>query len=334
MSKDLLIPIAIRRRDWKLCSPVDPREKKEEFECPECKAEVFLRSRLGYRDHFVHKTETNCSASTESLVHLAAKEIIAELGFLWLPELKREFPLLGTSLNEEAKAHPFVECLKEVPFHTAEERKIQPDLVVKDAKDNSLAVEITYRHPTTDDKKAVFSILNLACIELDLSELSDSIPMESLRKIISESPKNYKWIHNRKEARIQREEDARRRIEDAKRAAAIRDQIAENSKKAREAQKVEREIRQKIKREAKPLPVTWRDIRSRRDQTPHVDHCPKAPRSNRGRTFANASLDCRKCDCYGGVIGPFPFFTAVRCGWWVRNPLPDWLKPAPAGGKP
>lgn len=333
MAKDLLIPIAVRKTDGKLCCP-DQQEKKGRFECPECKAEVFIRSRLGYRDHFVHKKETNCSASTESLVHLAAKEIISELGFIWLPELKVDFPLIGTSLNEEAKTHQFIECLKEVPIFTKEDRKIQPDLVVKDAKGYRLAVEITYRHPTDDDKKALFPGLNLPCVELDLSELPESIPLDSLRKIIEDSPKNYKWIHNRKSARLQGEEDALRRIEEAKRVAELRAKQIEEAKKARETQKAERELVQRVKREAQPLSVTWRDILSRSAKTPHVDKCPKGPRTNRGHSFANASLDCRKCDCYGGVIGPFPYFTAVRCGWRIRNPLPEWLKPAPPGRPP
>jgi len=325
VSRDLLIPIARRESDGSLCGPEGAGPEQGPLKCPECGKGVFLRTRSGYRAHFVHKVETNCSASTESLIHIAAKEIISQLGYIWLPEIKAFFPYTSATLESPAAKHAFVECKKEVPLFDTGGTKIQPDVLVTDAKGNNIAIEVTYRHPTGIEKIQVISSLNLPCIELDLSEITPDIPLAHLRNVIGEKHTSYRWIYNRKLARLQRAESAQKEIAEEILRKARLEKAQEERKKIREAAQQEARLRQRMKKEARPLPVTWRDLVSRYWKTPHVDKCPKACRKSRGHTFANAWIDCVECDCYCGIAGPSRSFTAVWCGWWTRNPLPKWI---------
>lgn len=319
MPRELLIPIARKAGDKQLCHPTDSGVRDVKCECPQCGREVVHRQGERYRPHFAHKAQTNCTASTESLVHLAAKEIIGELGFIWLPSINLVFELSGVVLEEEAKQHAFRQSEKEVSRQTADGTLIRPDMVLTDNDGRDIAVEITYRHPTGDEKKAIFPALNLPCIELNLSSLPPTIPLGELRKMIATMPENYSWMFNRRLARLaQIEAEKRRELQQAIRAENAAKQ-KEERKMEREAQRVERELRHKIKTEAIQLPVKWRRLLSRIKATPHADDCPKRIRSARGRTFANVVLDCRHCDCYGGTVGAWPEYSAIRCGWYIRN---------------
>jgi hypothetical protein len=214
--------------------------------------------------HFAHVAE--CHDAYETAIHEAAKQIVRDLGFVWLPRsivaTKQKFQFQG---------------------HTLEKRydRIVPDVMVWRDAAHPLAVEMFVTHAVGPEKLQRLRSRRLACMEYDLSELPRDITYGALRAMFANDTVRSKWIFNSK-------------VDIAERKAELERRRAEAEKRLREKKLVA-----VLGGGSKPKEV-YATRNSGGYVIYHVPDCPWRVRGGNGYTFANVHLDCEKCRfCFG-----------------------------------
>lgn len=254
--------------------------------CPACEKTLIAKNSPTNLKiaHFAHASE--CTGAYETVIHETAKQIIRDLGYIWLPP----------SVVAPQKKFIFTN-------HTLERRYggIVPDVLVWNSDSAKLAIEIFVTHEVEPEKFANIRRLQLSCVEFDLSDLPATTDYDTLKSLFAEPTDRATWIFNRK-AHL---EGLRRKIE----ARAFLERLKEAKKRVlrtARAESIEREVH----------------IRTNRSKYPiyHVDPCPKGARANR---FANVNLDCSECMFCFGIRLQNRVPTAVRCGGHLHGELPN-----------
>lgn len=107
--------------------------------CPACNAKLIARNEGRFKiAHFAHGVE--CGEAYETAVHEAAKQIIRELQFVWLPA-----SILGPKKKFEFTGHTL-----EKKFD-----RLIPDVTVWRNPERKLAVEVFVTHKVDDAKLAL-----------------------------------------------------------------------------------------------------------------------------------------------------------------------------------
>lgn len=256
----LKLPFGLRSEDRKY---VDVRAvdtgKKCGCICPVCEQPLVAKNRATNVRvaHFAHAAD--CIAAYETVIHETAKQIIRELGYVWLPK----------SIVAPVTKFNFSQ-------HTLEKRydRIVPDVTVWNNDKDKLAVEIRVTHPVDEAKLATLKRMRLSCVEFDLSELPREVTYDDLRRSFEENRVPSAWVFNRRA----RKEEIRRNEESRRRAAEIADHNRKVFALARK-EAVRRQVHSRRNRYGYPIY--------------HVDPCP---RDMRAGGLANVNLDCRQCD--------------------------------------
>jgi hypothetical protein len=176
--------------------------------CQKCGFKLIAVQGAKKEHHFRHSTESDCTGGYESLVHLAAKQIIQEKMQIRLPALSVN--VTGTdSKGEELKlTQSILKDGKFFRFHTVQpERKIN-DLVadlVASIKNHSLIIEILYTHAVDEEKLDKIKEAGISAIEIDLSNLreEDLQDWEKFWQAIND-PKRSRWLFNITESSIEK----------------------------------------------------------------------------------------------------------------------------------
>lgn len=171
--------------------------------CPSCGHP--LRARKGKKNvhHFAHDHAAgpwDCKTAFETSIHLMAKEILKEDGFLVLPELviKRSAEdQSGVLHTEEAP----VAMAAEKSFQRVELEKrlegIRPDIVAY-IDGNPVIVEVAVTSFAHQEKKLKIRKLGLPAVELDLSSVDYSTSKADLREKIHLDTTKKEWLSNPK----------------------------------------------------------------------------------------------------------------------------------------
>lgn len=237
--------------------------------CPACRDSLIAKNQGKQKiAHFAHKAD--CEAAYETVIHGTAKQIIRDLGFVWLPpslvSAKKKFTFTGHRLEKRYD-------------------RLIPDVTVWTSENHKLAVEVRVTHAVSPEKLLMLRRIKLSCVEYDLSTLPRDITYVALKAEFEDNKLAAHWVFNHKA-----------RIEEL-RLAAMRRQF--------ESERVEhnRKIMALARREAIDRLVLVRKNSYAYDIY-HVDPCPKGVRHHR---FANVNLDCKHCEfCFrikrqGGV---------------------------------
>ncbi|MDD2765726.1 MAG: competence protein CoiA family protein [Opitutaceae bacterium] len=198
MAAVLRIPFALRESDQRMVDPtmVD-RGRKCGCICPECHARLVARRGKIKVPHFAHAAA--CPGAYETCIHRAAKQIIEDLGFIWLPpSITRVIP----------SRFQFASCEPE-----KSDEQIRPDLTLRSPAGRELAVEILVTHEIGPGKLAELQRRRLSCVEYDLSHLPRTISYETLKSQFAGGKLDARWLYNRKD-----EEEKQKRKEAIARA--------------------------------------------------------------------------------------------------------------------
>ncbi|GEM_PF-6661478 len=201
--------------DIKLAYGIDPAGKLRhvldvqnglscQCHCPGCGAPLVAKNGgANVMPHFAHANGMACSGAHESMLHLLAKEILAEEKAIMLPPY----------------GFVYEGCLQRFSAMEIEQRTdysmLQPDVVgvqksQQSGRESRLWIEIKVTHEVGSDKYLQIKQLNIACIEVDLSKFTqDDIKKEDIKNFLLKSTESRYWINNpvleRQVERIRRE---------------------------------------------------------------------------------------------------------------------------------
>jgi hypothetical protein len=307
----LKLPFGLRTIDQRYVDAMDvPNGKSCGCICPVCREGLIAKNQGQFKvEHFAHRAD--CEGAYESILHGAAKQVIVELGFVWLPA------------SHAGKKAQFVFARCEVE---KARDKVRPDLTVFTKRGRPLAIEVCVTHEIDELKEEYLRSQKLACIEYDLDDLPRELTYAELKRRFAEGEIDGEWIFNEKheaiEARIAEEEAKRLRHEEERAAEAEKRQRAElNVWLASPHAK------------AKELSI------HRVENHGYIRECPIRRRGSveKFKGLAFADRDCPKCPfCTGRTetivkcIGHFPKLALVddeivhRFGGNITRRKPSW----------
>lgn len=204
--------------------------------CPDCNTRLIAKhSSRGRADHFAHHEAEECKTAGETALHLLGKDVFLSI---------QEFPLPPFTIEADYEARRWNGVIDEtwtskgwVPNYDLDEADIlrskftiakvrlevyqdgiKPDLIITDDKGRELYVEILVTHRVDDDKKAVLTKRKQPTIEINLSKMERTAPLDDIKKAV-EAGLYGSWIYSpkieaQKQKRItqetaKREEEAR-----------------------------------------------------------------------------------------------------------------------------
>lgn len=160
--------------------------------CPACHGRLIARKGKKRIPHFAHyKNKTHCKHGYETSLHIGAKRIISEAGFIWLPQLNSTVSGIdgeATILSSDTYPIDGIECEKK-------ENDVIPDLIAI-INDIKIYIEIYVTHRIDDNKLSKLKKHNIPTVEIDLSNLDASISPEQFRKILLQESGQKSWIYH------------------------------------------------------------------------------------------------------------------------------------------
>ncbi len=167
--------------------------------CPGCGAPVIAKHAPSgkLRPHFAHEADSACSTGTESALHLAAKQLIAERMAVFLPRLETEVRGRVFSLTERVCLEPVHRAGRLALDHVELEKKLdrtRPDLVVT-ADCQQILIEIAVTHFVDQLKLDELTRLGLPAVEFDLSDLRECT-FQEIERCLFENSVSSKWLYH------------------------------------------------------------------------------------------------------------------------------------------
>lgn len=170
--------------------------------CPECRQPLIARKGNVRVMHFSHyaDADTDCRNGAETALHMAAKQLVAELRWINLPNLSvtvlRDDPEYGTfqrtASYRDVNRWRFESAQEEVALGS-----IRPDVVALGASGERYAIEIRVTHKVDDAKAKHIRSMQLPCIEIDLrASVGIPISFEKLKNDLQGDLSNKLWIHH------------------------------------------------------------------------------------------------------------------------------------------
>lgn len=150
--------------------------------CPYCKSQLYAKNGGSVREHhFAHAQGHDCDGAYESSLHMLAKDVLSETGYIMLPDTYPEgFPtglirLHNIEIEKRDTKYGFI-----------------PD--VEGVMDNGerLLIEFYVSHRVDAMKRKEIVANGLKCIEIDIGYMS--LNKEKLKAFLTGSTRNRKWI--------------------------------------------------------------------------------------------------------------------------------------------
>jgi len=159
--------------------------------CPSCHAELIAKKGPDTIYHFAHHSAESCEHALETVLHLAAKDILTATDQIFLPEVIVEFSSGFRKIElAESKAYQIDSVLVEKKIGN-----IIPDLIL-DIDGHQLLVEVFVTHGVDEEKLRRIRELGISAIEIDLSSVPRDLPMRVLSDLIVSGLENKKWLNN------------------------------------------------------------------------------------------------------------------------------------------
>lgn len=227
--------------------------------CPACQHRLIARQGAVVQHHFAHQGEA-CRYGLETILHMAAKQVLADKRMIVLPSLPNlTNPQYGVivSFGPRSLAAISVEIPEQPPprVYTLDDVQleksmgsIRPDLIVH-IQGKPLLIEITVTHGVDGLKLARIRSLGIGALEINLSKQPRDITPEILERAVITSVENKRWLYN---------------------------------------PKAEQQLRERQHRSTKR-------IVKRRGRALHVALCPIRARVYKGQSYANVVHDCAGC---------------------------------------
>lgn len=232
--------------------------------CSACQKPLLARKGAVRTHHFAHATRSDCPGPAETLLHRAAKEMVATLTEIRLPAYTRcrsrrealwmESPT-GKLILREVSEH--IESAKiETPIAS-----IIPDVILT-IKAKQLAVEIVVTHDVDTRKMRVYRNHDVPVIRISLGWQDQWLAPEELRQKLAQDLTCKAWLFHPKqrahEAKWYQARRDERRLERRRRREAVH---FINSSHAREspAMTLVQQFQQQVQRERVVLqdPLRW-----------------------------------------------------------------------------
>jgi len=181
------------------------RGLQKDVVCPACETPLVARKGSVRTHYFAHHTGADCPTALQTVLHMRAKEIIAEEKQIFIP---------GYSVKLPGRKKPFnIITSRKIILEDVwiEKRldKIIPDVFAK-ALGRELLIEIRVSHAVESSKLDLIKEMNLSVIEVNLSDLpATRYDDEVLRKRLFEQHARKKWLHS---PRFMAEDDLMSRI--------------------------------------------------------------------------------------------------------------------------
>jgi len=215
MSKaEIRIPFGVDRTKRVVHISQVERGRACDCTCSACGAPLMAAKGSVRQHHFRHAVELDCEGAAESAIHRAAKQMLRERKQLNLPEHRIE----ATFFDSQGVRHRAAEILVRpgtvAEFDSVEEEAglhgMRADLLAIEGN-RPLIIEIRFRHPVDDEKRAKIVAAGVSAIEIDLSDLlGEHIADWSVFWALINDRSRMTWLHNAKE--MQAHEKLRKRL--------------------------------------------------------------------------------------------------------------------------
>lgn len=167
--------------------------------CPSCKSSLVARKGKVKIPHFAHYNRDECLTGLQTVLHMRAKEIIAETKTIFVPGHSIKLPCCMRWKREFDIITPQRVSLDDVWLEKRLDNII-PDVFAKtQSYGRELLIEIRVSHAVEESKLAFIKSKNLSAIEVDLSDLhTKGYDDEVLRERIIENDVRKKWLYSPK----------------------------------------------------------------------------------------------------------------------------------------
>ena len=164
--------------------------------CPACNHPLVAKKGKINIHHFAHHNQDECQSAFETSLHLAAKKVIEEAGYVMLPEVKNEI-FVSRRIDLAAKTRLYFDGI----YLERKHDDFIPDIIIE-KKGHLLNIEICVSHAVDERKRRKIENSELSTIEVDLSKINQSVDFELLREYIVDSAENTTWLFNAKRYRL------------------------------------------------------------------------------------------------------------------------------------
>lgn len=164
--------------------------------CPACGHPLIAKKGESTVHHFAHDKGKECEHAVETALHLAAKEIIERVGWMYVPAT-------AVTLGDSARVQRQWElsAIQKMSFERVElERRlggVVPDVIAYSGG-RPLLIEITVTHRTGEEKIRAIQKSGLSVLEIDLSRAEREVPLDELEHVVIGPSKQKKWLLNQK----------------------------------------------------------------------------------------------------------------------------------------
>ena len=194
--------------------------------CPECKSTLIARQGKEKQWHFAHANNAECAGARMTALHLWAQLIIQEEKQIMLPSYN------GKASNSSNQLIKFDEVFLEqrIPINDS---YIQPDCIgriIKDGEVHDLLIEILVTHEVDEQKRNDIKALNLSCIEIDLSDLTNTdYTSEIIKKRLLNKYNDRVWLNSP----VLKEKDRQEQLKKEKEQLELEQQQREEARERR-----------------------------------------------------------------------------------------------------
>lgn len=173
--------------------------------CPACQQPVLARRGSIRIHHFAHANRTNCPGAAESMLHRAAKAIVATLTDIHLPAYRRCRSRRGAHWIEASTGTAILREVRE-PIESAQVESpmasIIPDVMLL-IKGKRLAVEIVVTHDVDTRKLRVYRNHDVPVVRIALDWQDQWLGPETFRQKLADDLKCKAWLFHPKQRRLE-----------------------------------------------------------------------------------------------------------------------------------
>jgi hypothetical protein len=163
--------------------------------CPNCNHPLIAKNNPTNKKaaHFAHQSGKECEGAIETALHLLAKSILQKTKRLTLPDYHYDYdPFNDESVFRESENLTFENIILEKAIDI-EGEKIIPD-AIGEINNRQIFIEFANTHFIDHNKKEKLKSLQIACVEIDLSE--QILEEESLISFFNSDTSSKYWIIN------------------------------------------------------------------------------------------------------------------------------------------
>lgn len=191
MSRTLRVPFGMK--DGILYEPNQvPNGKHCGCYCPDPKCHAPLIARQKAKTpHFAHAPGVDCALGLETIVHMAAKQLIAKRMELSLPKVHLYIPHFKPVIKKTIHEARLVKL--DAVFLEKSIEDMRPDLIVIESG-NEILIEIAVTHFVKEVKQELIKKRGSRSIEIDASGLKSNLDFAALERLLFGTPNKSTWL--------------------------------------------------------------------------------------------------------------------------------------------